>query len=194
MTSKPKILFWINTNFLHFSLAYYMQSKIDADFFGVIDTNTKPKIFFENQKLVSFKKLWFYHDHIKKNSKKIDFEYLNNFENTSHINLWNLCLNERYFYEHNRFYKFKKYEILSILEQELKLFETILDDIKPDFFLTFNPVLHHQKLLLEMCRVKGIKILSSCRTGIGDQTVLVEDGATLDLDLNKKIDEYSIDI
>jgi hypothetical protein len=167
-----------------------MQSKIDADLFGVVDTNTKPKIFFKNQKLVNFKKLWFYHDYIKKNSKKIDFEYLNNFENIFNINLWELCLNERFFYKYNRFYKFKKHEILSILEQELKLFETILDDVKPDFFLTFNPVLHHQKLLLDMCRVKGIKILSSCRTGIGDQTVLVEDGATLDLDLNKKIDEY----
>ena len=168
-----------------------MQSKIDADFFAVVDTNTKPKIFFENQELVNFKKLWFYHDYIKKNSKKNDLEYLENFENKSHINLWKLCLNERYFYEHNRFYKFKKFEILSILEQELKLFETILDEIKPDFFLTFNPVLHHQKLLLEICKSKGIKVLNSCRTGVGDQTVLVEDGATFDLDLNKKIDEYS---
>lgn len=167
-----------------------MQSKIDADFFAVVDTNTKPKIFFENQELVNFKKLWFYHDYIKKNSKKNDLEYLENFENKSHINLWKLCLNERYFYEHNRFYKFKKFEILSILEQELKLFETILDEIKPDFFLTFNPVLHHQKLLLEICKSKGIKVLNSCRTGVGDQTVLVEDGATFDLDLNKKIDEY----
>ena len=194
MSLKPKLLFWLNTAFIHFSLAYYLQSKMDADFFGIIDTNNKPKVFFKNQKLVDFKKIWFYHDRIKKNQQKIDLDYLANFEKTYKINLWELALNERFFYKYNRFYQFSKQEILSILEQELKFFETILDDIKPDYFLTYNPVLHHQKLFLEICRVKGIKILSSCRTGIDDQTVLVEDGATLDLDLNKKIDEFQIQI
>ena len=75
------------------------------------------------------------------------------------------------------------------MEQELKLFEIILDEVKPDFFLSYNPVLHHQKLLLDFCRSKGIKVLNACRTGLGDQTVLVEDAETFDLDLNKKIDE-----
>ena len=178
MMSKPKILFWINTNFLHFSLAYYMQSKIDADFFAVVDTNTKPKAFFENQKLVNFKKLWFYHDYIKKNSKKIDFKYIENFENKSHINLWELCLNERYFYEHNRFYKFQKEEILSILEQELKLFEKILDEVKPDYLLTYDPVLHHQKLLLDICKFRNIKVLSINFTGIKNKIIIAEDATT----------------
>ena len=190
METKPKALYWINSVFLHYSLAYYLQSKLDIDFFGIAEVNDKHKKFIENQKLVNFQKIWYFHDYIKKDFGKIDFEYLTNFENSYKINLWKLALNERFFYEHNRFYKFQKNEILSILEQELKLFETILDEVKPDFFLTFNPVLHHQKLLLEMCRVKGIEVLNSCRTGIGDQTVLVEDGATLDLDLNKKIDDY----
>ena len=188
MTKKPKLLFWINTFLMHFSLAYYLQSQLDADFFGIIDINSKPKKFFEDQKFVNFKKKWFFHDNIDLKQKKPDIEYLLNFEKKYKINLWNLAINERFFYKHNRFYKFQKDEILSILEQELKLFEMILDETKPDFFLTYNPVLHHQKLLLEVCKSRGIQILNACRIGIGDQTILVEDAETFDLDLNKKLD------
>ena len=131
---------------MHFSLAYYLQSLIDADFFGITEINSKPKKFFEEQKLVNFKKNWYYHDHIDMNQKKLDIEYLTNFEKNYQINLWKSVINERFFYKHNRFYNFQKEEILLILEQELKLFETILDEVNPDYFLTYDPVLHHQKL------------------------------------------------
>ena len=93
-------------------------------------------------------------------------------------------INERFFYKHNRFYNFQKEEILLILEQELKLFETILDEVNPDYFLTYDPVLHHQKLLLDMCKVRGIKILSINYTGIKDKILIAEDATTLDLDKN----------
>ena len=191
MGTKLKILFWIDGFFLHFSLAYYLQSQLDADFFGIIDINSKPKKFFQNQNLVNFKKIWFFHDHIRKTHQTPDYNYLSNFEKKYQIDLWKLVLNERFFYLHNRFYKFDKQEILSILEQELKLFESMLDEIKPDYFLTYFPALHHQKLLLEICKRKGIKILNMCRTGINDQTVLVEDGLTFDLDLNQTLDYYN---
>ena len=184
MASKPKLLFWLNGFFMHFSLAYYLQSQIDADFFGITDINSKPKKFFENQKLVDFKKNWYFHDHIDLNQKKPDIEYLMNFEKKYKINLWKLVINERFFYKHNRFYKFQKDEILSILEQELKLFETILDEVKPDYFLTYDPVLHHQKLLLDMCKTRGIKILSINYTGIKDKVIIAENATTLDLDKN----------
>jgi hypothetical protein len=169
---------------MHFSLAYYLQSQIDADFFGITDINLKPKKFFEDQKLVDFKKNWYFHDHIDLNQKKPDIEYLMNFEKKYKINLWKLVINERFFYDHNGFYKFQKEEILSILEQELKLFETILDEVKPDYFLTYDPVLHHQKLLLDMCKIRGVKILSIYLTGIEDKIIIGENGSTLDLDNN----------
>lgn len=181
MKMKRRILFWLNGFFLHFSLAYYLQSRIDADFFGIIDINSKPKIFFQNQTLVNFKKTWFFHDYIQKNQKKVDLEYLANFEKKYRIDLWKLALNERFFYRHNRFYKFKKEEILSILEQETKLFESILDEVKPHYFLTYDPVFHHQKLLLEICRSKAIRVLSVCATGIKNKYIIVENGETFDL-------------
>jgi len=186
MKTKPKILFWLNSFFLHFSLAYYLQTELDADFFGIVDTNTKPKKFFQNQNIVNFQRLWFFHDHIKK-KYDVDFDYLSNFEMKYDIDLWKYALNERFFYLYNRFYKFERIEILSILEYEIKLFETILEEIKPDFFLTYDPVFHHQKLLLDICRKKGIKVLSTViASGIKNKTIIVEDGATYDIDPNNK--------
>jgi len=185
MSTKPKILFWLNGFHLHFSLAYYLQSNLNADFFGIIDINSKPKKFFQNQTLVKFQKMWFFQDYIKKTQQKPDLEYLINFEKKYKIDLWKYALNERFFYIHNRFYKFTKQEILLILEQELKLFESMLDEIKPDYFLTYDPVLHHQKLLLELCRLKGIKVLSTMiAAGIQNKTIIVENGATYDIDPN----------
>lgn len=183
---------------MHFSLAYYLQKKIDADFFGIIDINHKPKKFFQNQKLVNFKKVWFYHDHIKKFEKDNDEKYLVNFENKYQLNLWKYAINERFFYLHNRFYRFKKEEIISILEQELKLFESILDETQPEYFLTYDPVFHHQKLLLDLCKVRGIKILSVILgTGIKNKIIIVEDGSNYDLNENyncsEKIDPKDLD-
>ena len=192
MKTKPKILFWLNGFFLHFSLAYYLQSHLDADFFGIIDINSKPKKFFQDQTLVNFQKIWFFHDYIKKTLQKPDLDYLSNFEKKYKIDLWKLAINERFFYIHNRFYKFKKQEILSILEQESKLFESMLDEIKPDYFLTYDPVFHHQKLLLEICMVKGIRVLSICTTAVGNKCILAENTATFDLDKNH-IQNYSFE-
>ena len=184
MKTKPKILFWLDGFFLHFSLAYYLQSHLDADFFGIVDINSKPKKFFQDQTLVNFQKIWFFHDYIKKTQQQPDLDYLSNFEKKYKIDLWKLALNERFFYTHNRFYKFDKQEILSILEQESKLFEAVLDETKPDYFLTYDPVFHHPKLLLEICRVRGIKVLSICATGFGNKYILAENATTFDLDKN----------
>ena len=72
--------------------------------------------------------MWYYHDFINTKSKNIDIDYLLNFEKKYKLDLWKYALNERFFYLHNPFYKFTKNEILAILEQELKLFESILDE------------------------------------------------------------------
>jgi len=186
MKSNPNILFSIDIFLFHFCLAYYLQNRLDANFYALIDTNSEPKKFFENQNLVKFQKSWFLHDNIEKTSKEPDLNYLTNFEEKYDIDLWKHAINERFFYLHNRFYNFSKHEILSILEQELKLFETILEESKPDYFLTFVPVFHHQKLLQDLCRQKGIKVLVVYFSGIRDKMIIAEDGATFDLNMNSE--------
>ena len=76
MGSKPKILFFLDVFYLHFCLAYYLQSTLDSDNYAIIDTNSKPKVFFKNQSLVNFKKTWFFHDNISKRKIDPDLNYL----------------------------------------------------------------------------------------------------------------------
>ena len=95
---KKKILFWINGFMLHFELAYYLQQQIDDEFYAIIDINNNPKKMFLKQKLVNFKKTWYFHDNVKKTIKSPDLKYIANFEKKYQINLWKLAINERHFY------------------------------------------------------------------------------------------------
>ena len=75
---KDKIIFWLNADFTIFAVAREIQKKYNADFYAIVDITDKPKEFFINQKLIEFKKTWFYHDNINPN-KKPDLEYLKSF-------------------------------------------------------------------------------------------------------------------
>ena len=48
----------MDTNFMTYILSYHLQKKIDADFYAVYDLPNKTKTFFDDQKLVNFKKIW----------------------------------------------------------------------------------------------------------------------------------------
>lgn len=154
-----KIIFWLDLFTLHFGTAYFLQKKINCELFAIIDTTDRPKSFFQSQKLVDFKKFWFYHDNIKKIQAKSDIVYLHHIEKKYGLSLWQLAINERLFYQFNKFYKFDSNEILSILEQECRLFEKILDEINPDLVIIEQPALHQTYLFYLMCKSKGIKIL-----------------------------------
>lgn len=176
---KDKILFWLGSEFTHFSLAYYLQKMYDCDLFAIIDITDKPKKFFQEQTLVSFQKKWFFHDHIRNNIKP-DIEFLKNFEKKYKINLWTLAINERIFYRFYNFHKFTNSEILSILESECKLFENILDEVKPDFFITKEPAFHHLELFYQMCKIRGIKVLMLGQPNMGYRCIISQESTKLD--------------
>jgi hypothetical protein len=169
---------------IHFELAYYLQQQIDDEFYAIIDIPNNPKKMFLKQKLVNFEDTWYFHDNIKKTTKEPDLEYIRNFERKYQINLWKLAINERHFYRFNRFYKFTKTEILQFLEQECRFFERILEEIKPDYFLTYDPPFHYQKLLLDLCKAKGIKISCMYITRVGGNSIIASDGNTFDFPQN----------
>ena len=60
---KDKILFWIDSTFTQFGTAKYLEKKCGGEFFAIIDTN-KGKDFYQNQKIVNFKKKWFLKDYL----------------------------------------------------------------------------------------------------------------------------------
>jgi hypothetical protein len=174
-----KIIFWLDAFLLNFGLACNLQKKHDCELYSIIDITNRTKKFFEKQNLVNFKKQWFLHDHIQKN-KKIDIDYLKNFEKKYSINLWQLAINERIFYQYNDFYEFSHDEILSILEKECKLYELILDDVQPDFLITAEIALHQQHLFSEICRHRGIKVLILYQSKISNKCIISQQFQKLD--------------
>lgn len=156
---KIKIVFWLNAEFSHFAIAYFLQKKINAEFYAIIDITNKPKKFFEQQTLVKFEKVWYFHNHIESSYRINDTTLLEMFEKKYDLNLWKILLNERIFYNFFDFYKFSKIEIMSIAEQTGKLFEKVLDSVKPDFIIAQAPVHFHAELFYQMARKKGTKCL-----------------------------------
>ena len=98
-----KIIFWESGNFISTLLANSLQKKINAEFYAIFDITDKRKLFYQKQKLVDFKKIWFFQDSISKPRKKVDMKFLTYFEEKYNINLWLLALNERLFNEYNEF-------------------------------------------------------------------------------------------
>jgi len=181
-----KIIFWNEGGFSpSFLLANSLQKKINGEFYAIFDVTDRQKPFYQKQKLVDFKKIWFFHDAISKPQKKVDVEFLTSFEEKYNINLWLLALNERIFQEYNEFYKFSREEILSILEDECKFFEKILE-IKPKFLITMPTGFHHHDLFYQMCRAVGVKTLIfnqsvfDTKCYVSEQSHLFDDKRTIE--------------
>ena len=176
---RDKIIFWLDADLIHFGIAKYLQENYECDLFAVIDITNKPKKFFEKQKIINFNKVWFYHDYLQ-NLKKPDLNYLSNFEKKYHLNFWEMLNNDRIFFQYNDYYKYSEEQILSILERECKLFESILDEFKPDFLVIHETALRQQHLFHQMCRARGIKVLMLNYSNFGQRTYISQDYHKLD--------------
>ncbi len=176
-----KILFWLGLDLTNFCLSWSLQKQLDSNFFAIIDITNKPKQFFQKQKLVNFTKTWFFFDHVRKSKKSVDMDYLINFEKKYKIDLLTIAINERIFYRFFTFHKFSRKEILLILEQECKLFEAILDEINPDFFITKVPSRHHHELFCRLCKARGVKVLMLAQSRLGHRSIISESSTTFDL-------------
>jgi hypothetical protein len=175
---KDKILFWLDQTLIQFGIAKFLHDKHECDLFAIIDVTDRTKIFFESQKSVPFKQIWFYHDHIKKADP--DISYLKTIEKKYSINLWSLAYNERIFYKFNDYYKFTENEVLSILEQECKLYEKVLDEIMPDFVILNQPAFHHNYLFYKICKARNITTLLLKTTRIGYKCMITNEDEVLD--------------
>ena len=110
----------------------------------------------------------------------LDKDYLEKFEKKYEINLWQLAINERFFYKYNSYYKFSDEEILSILEQECKLFENIITEAKPDFFITKETIQHKDYLFSELCKKNGITVLTLHESLLGYRSAISQESHTFD--------------
>ena len=174
-----KIIIWESGNFLPFLLANSLQKKNNSEFYAIFDVPDKQKLFYQKQKVVDFKNIWFFQDSISEPRKKIDTKFLTSFEEKYNINLWLLALNERLFNEYNEFYKFSREEILSILEDECKLFEKILE-IKPKFLISTKSAFHHHELFHQMCKISNVKPLIFATSVFANRCIISEEPNILD--------------
>ena len=177
---NKKIIFWLDSDFVQFGLAHQLQKKYESDFYAVVDITNKTKSFFQKQNIIKFQKLWYYFDYVKKTKSSPDTDYLKNIEQKYQINLWELALNERIFQRFNHFYEFSRDEILSILEQECKLFESVLDQVQPDFFLSKETVQHKDHLFYLMCKGRGVKTLMRSEPKFGKKTMITNESQKFD--------------
>lgn len=173
-----KILFWFDAALLHFGLAKSIQDKLDCELYGIADVPHNRKSFFENQNFVQFSKLWYFHDYIN-TKKNPNLQYLKSIEEKYGINLWLLAYNERVFFNYNTFYKFSTNEIMNILEDQCKLYETVLQEVNPDCIIMVTNQ-HHNHLFHEICKAKNIKIIMLGASRLGRKCLLVTDSEKLE--------------
>ena len=156
---NSKIIFWMNDDLSGLGLPKVLNEKYNSDIYGIFDVTDKQKFFFQNQKIINFSKIWFYHDHISTTFPKANREYLKNVEEKYHLDLPLLISAERFFTKSNPFYHFSEEQKLSIVEQSCKFFEKTLDEIKPDFLIMGITTLLHNHIFYKICKTRGIRIL-----------------------------------
>ena len=176
---KDKIVCWQDFDISTFGIAKALQEKHDCELFAIIDTTDRPKQFFKQQQFVKYQKAWFYHDHISP-KKKPDIDYLKSIEQKYKIDLWKIAYNDRIFFKYNDFYKFTTDEILSIVEQGCRLFENVLDEIKPDFLLIPVTNSGRMHIFYEICKARDIKVLMLIASRFGYRCMISEEAEKID--------------
>jgi len=68
-----KILFWIDAGYIPYCIAKFLQKKTNLEFYAIFDINYITQHFFRNQKIVNFKKTWFFRDYLSTQLKKTKF-------------------------------------------------------------------------------------------------------------------------
>ena len=173
-TVKDRILFWLDRGLVHYGIAYFLNKQYDCELFSIVDNaQGKTQKFFETQKLVPFKKTWYFYDYAGEiQNKEPDMKYLSSIEKKYGINIWIMSYAERFFNERSRHHKFTRNEILSLFESELRFYEQVLDEINPNFIIMRDVDMHHVNLLHEICKARGIKILSIIDVKMGSKWII----------------------
>ena len=99
-----KILLWLDVFSQHFGMATYLQKKYNYEISAVIDVN-RGKKFYEEQKFVDFKNIWYFRECFDKSQKKPDLQYLAQIEKKYKFDLWKIIYSDIHFYKYNEYYK-----------------------------------------------------------------------------------------
>ena len=171
---KEKILLWLDVFSAQFGMAEWLQKKYNCEICTIIDVN-KGKKFYEEQKIVSFKKKWYFRECFNKSQKKPDLKYLAEIEKKYKFDVWKIVYSDINFYKYNEYHKFNYDEILTIIEQECRFFEQVLDEEKPNYLAIRITDSSNGQILQKICATKGIKILMLSFTRFGNRAYISRD-------------------
>ncbi|MDE1818489.1 MAG: hypothetical protein KGI19_07790 [Thaumarchaeota archaeon] len=177
---KNKVLFWIDGELTHFGIAKFVLDKYECEGYAIIDVLDNPKVFFRNQNLIDFKKVWYYDDHLPDNDEKPDLNYLISFEKKYNISLWRMVYLDRMFSIPDEYYKLDTEQILCLLERACKFCDSVLDEIKPDFYVTKMTTMHHNHLFYEVCKSRGIKVMMLVPDRFGKRCLVAQESNKID--------------
>ena len=183
---KEKILLWLDVFSAQFGMAEWLQKKYNCEICTIIDVN-KGKKFYEEQKIVDFKKKWYFRECFNKSQKEPDLKYLAEIEKKYKFDVWKIVYSDINFYKYNEYHKFNYDEILTIIEQECRFFEQILDDGKPNYLAIRITDSSNGQILQKICAARGIKILMLSFTRFGNRAYISHEYDHLEF--SKKHDE-----
>ena len=139
-------------------MAKWLQEKYDCEISAIIDVNNGKK-FYDEQQIVRFHSKWYLRECFDNSQKKPDLEYLAEIEKKYKFDIWKLVFSDVNLYKFNPYYKFNYDEILTIIEQECRFFEKIIDIEQPNFLAIRITDLSNGQILQKICEAKNIKIL-----------------------------------
>jgi len=173
--TKIKILIQLE-GYFNVGIAKYLQENLDCEIYALVDTNKQIKKFFLEQKFADFKKVWYLRDHLLNlNATEPDVEYLSSFEKKYKINFWLISHMDRILLPHNYYRNYHKYsrkEILQLSERVSKLYESIFDEINPDFIILRTPDNFQGQLLQELSHARNITTLIPSQSRLGTKCML----------------------
>lgn len=161
-SQKKNIIVWLDFDaysYLNFATIIELAKLDEFEFIGIVTTK-QDMSFFQNQKIIKFKKLIYYPDcYINKST--YDLEELAKFEKEFELNLWSDIFTERSFYKYwTDFYQFTKEEIFTIVQSSMSFFIDILHTYQPQMILTQYIGENISNLLLyRIAKKMDIKIL-----------------------------------
>lgn len=193
---KQNIVVWLDFDgysYLNFGILIELAKLNKFNFIGIV-TQKHNMNFFENQKIITFKKIFYYPD-CYINKKNYNLENLKKYEKKFGLNLWMDIFSERSFYKYwTDFHKFKKEEIYSIIENSILFFINVLDEYKPKFILTQQVGENISNLLLyQIAKNLDFKILMPVPVHIHNKVVISDNptGNEISIEFKKLVKNFT---
>ena len=192
---QENILVWLDFDaysYMNFAIASELYKLTNANFIGLVTTKQDVN-FFQNQKIMPFKKLMYYPE-CYINKKTYNMNNLKKYEKEFGLDIWKDIFTERSFYKYwTSLHKPTKEEIFSIIENSIKYFTDILQEYKPKFVLTQYVGENISNLLLyKIAKSMGIKVLMPLTVNFHNKILITDNlvGREISNEFNKLIKNF----